>query len=110
VEGFFMRRYYVYIMANKYDTVFYIGTTRNLEYRVWEHKHKVLKGFTSRYNITKLVYYEEFLLAIEAFAREKQLKNWHREWKINLIKGMNPSFNDLAEEWYEPGDAETSSA
>ena len=94
------RQYYTYIMANKRNTVLYIGTSRNLEYRVWEHKHKIIQGFTSRYNITKLIYYEEFDMVMDAVAREKQLKNWHREWKINLIKSVNPDFNDLAAEWY----------
>lgn len=97
-------------MTNKYNTVFYIGTTRDLEHRVSEHKNKILRGFTSRYNITKLVYYEEFDLAIEAFQREKQLKNWHRQWKINLIKSMNPTFDDLSAEWYKLEDAKISSA
>ncbi|RJO58900.1 GIY-YIG nuclease family protein [Candidatus Parcubacteria bacterium] len=86
-------------MTNKSDSVLYIGTTRNLEHRVWEHKHKKIPGFTSRYNVIKLVYYEEFSLAMEAVAREKQLKNWHREWKMNLIKSLNPSFTDLADGW-----------
>ena len=87
-------------MTNKYNLVLYIGTTRDLQHRVWEHKNKSTYGFTSKYNVTKLVYYEEFDMAIDAFAREKQLKNWHREWKLNLIKKTNPFFNDLAIEWY----------
>jgi len=103
------RTYWVYIMTNRLNTVLYIGTTRNLEYRVDEHKQKKLPGFTRRYNITKIVYYEEFTQVMDAAAREKQLKNWHREWKMNLIKQMNPSFRDLAEDWNLPGDPETSS-
>ncbi|MCH7492826.1 GIY-YIG nuclease family protein [Patescibacteria group bacterium] len=95
-----MKQFYVYIMTNKYNLVLYIGTTRDLQHRVWEHKNKSIDGFTSKYNITKLVYYEEFDMAIDAFAREKQLKNWHREWKLNLIKKMNPLFNDLSIGWY----------
>ncbi|XOU94682.1 MAG: GIY-YIG nuclease family protein [Candidatus Kerfeldbacteria bacterium] len=93
--------YYVYIITNKYDKVLYIGTTRNLENRIRQHKNKELTGFSEKYNLNKLVYYEEFEMAIEAFDREKQLKNWHREWKINLIKTMNIEFKDLAKEWYE---------
>jgi len=104
-----MRKYYVYIMINKRNTVLYVGTTRNLEYRIWQHKNKTVKGFTSRYNIDKLVYYEEFSLAIEAVMREKQLKNWHRQWKINLVRLMNPAFDDLAAGWYDFRDPETSS-
>jgi putative endonuclease len=94
-------------MTNKYNTVLYIGTTRNLQHRVWEHKNKKVLGFTSRYNINKLVYYEEYTMATDAFLREKQLKNWHRKWKQNLIKTINPHYNDLAEEWYELGDTES---
>ncbi|MFH1207014.1 MAG: GIY-YIG nuclease family protein [Patescibacteria group bacterium] len=92
--------YYVYILTNKSNTVLYIGTTRNLEYRVWQHKHKEVPGFTSRYNVVKLVYYEEYDLAIDAFTREKRLKNWHRDWKINLVTGVNPTFVDLSAAWY----------
>ena len=97
---FCMKQFYVYIMTNKYNLVLYIGTARDLQHRVWEHKNKSIDGFTSKYNITKLVYYEEFGMATDAFARGKQLKNWHRGWKINLIRKMNPLFNDLSIGWY----------
>ena len=95
------RQYYVYIITNKYNKVFYIGTTRNLEGRIRQHKNKEIQGFSQKYNLNNLVYYEEFPLAMEAVQREKQLKNWHREWKINLIKSLNKDFKDLAKEWYE---------
>lgn len=95
------QQYYVYIMSNKTNNVLYIGTTRNLEHRVKQHKSKEVPGFTSKYSINKLLYCEEFPMAIEAFDREKQLKNWHREWKLNLIKSMNPTFKDLSKDWYE---------
>ena len=100
----FRRSYYVYILTNQYNTVFYIGVTNNLERRSFEHKNKVVAGFTSKYKINKLVFFEEYNDVKEALTREKQLKNWHREWKINLIKDLNPTFKDLL------GDAETSSA
>ena len=67
--------------------------------RVWEHKNKVVKGFTEKYNINKLVYYELTDSIESAISREKQLKRWHRQWKINLIKEMNPDLKDLSLEW-----------
>ena len=95
------RVYYTYIMANKGDDVLYIGVTSNLEGRILQHKKREIKGFTSKYYVNKLVYYEEFETAYEAIAREKQLKNWHRQWKINLIKRSNPTFKDIAADWYK---------
>ncbi|MFI3241198.1 MAG: GIY-YIG nuclease family protein [Alphaproteobacteria bacterium] len=90
-----MKQGYVYIMTNKYNTTFYIGVTSNIERRVYEHKNNLVKGFTEKYNAHKLVYIEQYNLVTEAIAREKQLKNWHRDWKINLIKKQNPNFEDL---------------
>ncbi len=87
----------IYIMTNKENTTLYIGVTSDLKLRVWEHKNKVYpNSFTSRYNLFKLVYFENFTTIEEAIAREKQLKRWHREWKINLIILINPDFNDLS--------------
>jgi len=94
------RQYYVYIMMNKRNTVLYTGVTSNLEGRVYQHKNKVFKGFTSRYNVCKLVYYEEYDSAYEAIMREKQIKRWHRQWKFNLIRKDNPRLKDLAHDWY----------
>ena len=91
--------YAVYIMTNYNNTTLYIGVTGNLPKRIWEHKNKVAEGFTKKYNLNKLVYYELTQDAESALNREKQLKRWHREWKLNLIKEMNPDFNDLSEEW-----------
>lgn len=88
-------------MTNKYNTVFYTGITGDLFARVFQHKNKEIEGFTSKYNINKLVYYEEFDHAYEAILREKQLKNWHRQWKLSLIKKHNPTFKDLSEKWYK---------
>lgn len=89
------RQYYVYIITNKNNNVFYIGVTNNLTRRIFEHKNKLVKGFSCRYNLNKLVYYEDTNSSIEAIQREKQLKNWHRGWKINLIQASNPEFVDL---------------
>jgi len=94
-----MRAYYVYILSNQKNTTLYIGVTNDLERRIREHKTKTNPGFTSRYNITKLVYFEEFSHVEEAIAREKQLKNWHREWKENLIKSVNHHWEDLSASW-----------
>ena len=89
----------IYIMTNYLETSLYIGVTSNLQKRVWEHKNKVVKGFTEKYNVNKLVYYELIDSIETAINREKQLKRWHREWKINLIKEMNPEFKDLSLDW-----------
>lgn len=82
----------------------YIGVTNNLERRIYEHKNKLIKGFTQKYQLKKLVYLEECNNIASAIAREKQLKNWHRQWKINLIQSANPTWKDLSIE-----DPETSS-
>ena len=89
----------VYIMTNYSETSLYIGVTSNLQKRVWEHKNKVINGFTEKYNVDKLVYYETTDSIESAIKREKQLKNWHRQWKLNLIKEKNPEFKDLSLDW-----------
>ena len=96
---FMNRIYVVYILTNYNETTFYIGVTGNLQKRIWEHKNKVVEGFTKKYNIDRLVYYELTENIESALNREKQLKRWHRQWKINLIKEMNPEFKDLSEQW-----------
>ena len=93
------KTYAVYIMTNYSQTSFYIGVTGNLQKRVWDHKNKFVEGFTKRYNIDRLVYYELTDSVETALNREKQLKRWHRDWKINLIKEMNPQFKDLSMDW-----------
>ena len=90
-----MKNYYIYIMANKTNSTIYIGVTSDLIKRVWEHKNKLIKGFTTRYNVEKLVYYEETTDATSAIAREKQLKGWTRKKKNQLIESLNPNWNDL---------------
>jgi len=98
-----MKAGYTYIMSNKWRTAFYIGVTNNLERRVYEHKNHLNNGFTDKYHCTDLLYFEEFWEIAAAIQREKQLKNWHREWKINLIKETNPELKDLAVDWqYDP--------
>lgn len=90
-----MKNYYVYIMTNNSKTL-YIGVTNDLIRRIYEHKNELIEGFTKKYNITKLVYYEVFNTVEDAIKREKQLKNWHRQWKINLIESMNKDWRELS--------------
>jgi len=92
------KEYYVYIMTNKSRTL-YTGVTNNLMRRVYEHKNKLVPGFTSKYNIQFLVYYEAGNDINAAIAREKQIKGWLRSKKIALIDSMNPQWKDLSEEW-----------
>ena len=93
--------YSVYILTNKSNTTFYVGVTSELENRVWQHKNKAYDGFTSKYEINKLVYYEEYQWVHDAIAREKQLKGGSRQKKIDLIVAENPGWNDLSDGWYE---------
>jgi len=93
------KEYFVYIMTNKSRTL-YTGVTNNLERRVYEHKNKLIPGFTSKYNITRLVWYESGDNIHVAIAREKQIKGWLRAKKIALIESMNPDWLDLSEDWY----------
>ena len=95
-----MKFWYVYIMANKFNGVIYIGVTDNIEERVREHKNKIYpKSFTAKYNCENLIYFEEFENGEEASIREKQFKKWKRDWKIKLIEEMNPSWSDLSINW-----------
>ena len=88
---------FVYFMSNTYNNVLYVGVTNNLTRRVAEHKAKINKGFTYKYNCDKLVYYEAFDLIVEAIAREKQIKNWKREWKNELVVKKNANWEDLSD-------------
>lgn len=90
--------YYVYIMSNRTRTI-YTGVTSNLEGRVLQHKAKEVEGFTKRYGISMLVYYEEFTDISEAIAREKQIKSFRRAKKTALINSLNPKWQDLAKDW-----------
>jgi putative endonuclease len=93
------RQYYVYILTNKSNNVLYIGVTNDLIRRIFEHKNKLVEGFTKKYNLRKLVYYEVANDIESAINREKQLKNWHRDRKINLIDQFNPDWKDLSDDF-----------
>ena len=93
----------VYILASGHYGTLYIGVTSDLMKRLWQHRNGATPGFASRYRVYRLVHFEMFGDMERAIAREKQLKNWRREWKINLINGANPEWRDLAVEWgFEP--------
>ena len=96
-----MHTYYVYIMTNASRTL-YIGVTNSLERRAYEHKQKLVPGFTRMYNITRLVHYEATPDIRAAIAREKQLKGWRRAKKLALIEATNPTWDDLSTGWYTP--------
>lgn len=93
-----MKHYYVYVLSNQSRTL-YTGVTNNLERRIFEHKHHLVEGFTSKYNITRLVYFEETSDVYTAIAREKQIKGWMRAKKLALIESTNPEWRDLSEAW-----------
>jgi len=101
-----MKQYSVYILASK-SRVLYIGVTNDLERRLFEHKQKLVPGFTSQYNVTRLVYFEDYGDIRDAIAREKQLKGWRREKKTVLIEAMNPQWRDLSEGWHSERDLPT---
>jgi putative endonuclease len=94
-----LRQYYVYILANK-GKMLYTGITNDLERRVREHRNYQVDGYTRKYYITKLVYYEETANVLSAIAREKQIKGWLRKKKVDLIESTNPDWQDLSEDWY----------
>ena len=96
--GFNLNNGFVYILTNPGRTVFYIGVTNNLSRRIHEHREKMVEGFSKKYNCTNIVYYEFHETIKAAIVREKQLKNWRREWKLNLIRESNPELRDLWEE------------
>ncbi|MDZ7611943.1 MAG: GIY-YIG nuclease family protein [Candidatus Moranbacteria bacterium] len=90
-----MKSYFTYILTNKKRNVLYVGITNNLLKRVWEHKKREVPGFTRKYNVDCLIYYEECSDVNAAIAREKRIKNWKRQWKIDLINGFNTKWEDL---------------
>ena len=96
-----MKSYFVYILSNWAGNVIYIGVTSHLEQRIFQHKQKLIEGFSEKYNTDKLVYFEEYTDISQAIEREKQLKNWRRDKKDKLISGFNPQWKDLSETWYE---------
>ena len=89
------RHYYVYILASRIGGTLYIGVTNDLVRRVFEHKSKLVEGFTKKYDVVKLVYFEQFDDPENAIKREKRLKKWKRDWKISLIEADNPNWDDL---------------
>ncbi|MGN0919679.1 MAG: GIY-YIG nuclease family protein [Alphaproteobacteria bacterium] len=90
-----MKQMYVYIMASDFNGTLYVGVTSDLIKRVWQHKNHVTEGFTDKYDVNKLVYYETWQDELGAIQREKQLKRWNRKWKKELIAKMNPHWEDL---------------
>ena len=92
-------QYYIYMLSSRNNKVLYVGMTNNLQRRMYEHKHHLVEGFTDKYNVTKLVYFEETSDVNAAIEREKQLKKWRREKKNKLIESMNPNWNDLSDDW-----------
>ena len=96
-----MKKYFVYILSSK-NRVLYIGFTDVLARRIYEHKQGLIDGFTKKYNVNRLVYYETQPSLSSAVKREKQLKNWHRQWKINLIESVNKDWQDLYSQISDP--------
>ena len=95
-----LREYYVYIMAS-YRGTLYVGVTNDLTRRTYEHRNKLVPGFSAKYNVSKLVYYESTDDVTSAIAREKQIKAWRRNKKVALIENANPYWNDLASGWFD---------
>lgn len=93
--------FYVYILTNQSNKVLYTGITNDLERRLYEHQNKMVKGFTSKYNVNKLVYFDSTTEARSAIAREKQIKGWTRQKKLDLISELNPQWRDLSADWYK---------
>ncbi len=96
-----IHKYYVYILASQRNGTLYIGMTNDLQRRVYEHKTGIIKGFTEKYGVSMLVYFEEFQQVEEAIKRENNMKKWKRAWKLKLIEKENPNWNDLAKDWYD---------
>ncbi len=95
-----MRRYYVYILANRRYGVMYVGVTNDLFRRMIQHRAKVVPGFTKEYGVIRLVYFEDYASITEARARERSLKRWRRAWKLELVDEFNPEWRDLTEEHF----------
>jgi putative endonuclease len=96
-----MKTYYVYILASKRNGTLYVGITNNLTRRIFEHKSGLIEGFTKKYLIDKLVYFESTTDVNDAILREKRLKKWKRQWKIELIEKSNPDWRDLSVDFFE---------
>ncbi|MBN4070668.1 GIY-YIG nuclease family protein [Olleya sp. AH-315-F22] len=96
-----IHQYYLYILTNKKNGTLYIGVSNNLERRMFEHKNKLIEGFTKKYGLDRLVYFETYQYVNDAIKREKNMKKWKRQWKVNLIEKDNPNWNDLSSDWFE---------
>ena len=96
-----MKEFYVYILCNKRNGTLYAGVTSDLIKRVYEHKNNLIDGFTKKYNVHRLVWYEGHEVAQTAIEREKQIKKWKRKWKLELIEKHNPNWDDLYENIYK---------
>lgn len=94
-----IHQYYLYILTNKYNGTLYIGVTNNLERRMFEHKNKLVEGFTKQYNLSRLIYFETFQYVNDAIKREKNMKKWKRQWKIDLIQQENSNWSDSSKDW-----------
>lgn len=99
-----MKNGYVYILSNYNRTALYIGMTNDIERRILEHKAGIGSEHTKKYQLKHLMYFEKFQIIKDAILREKQLKNWHKQWKWNLIKQNNPNLADLAFDWFDEKD------
>jgi putative endonuclease len=95
------KTYYIYILASKRNGTLYIGVTNDLERRIVEHKTKMFEGFTEKYDVNMLVYFEDFGDVDLAIVREKQIKKWNRKWKLRLIEKFNPEWKDLSRNWFD---------
>jgi putative endonuclease len=98
------RQYFVYILTNQAYGTLYVGVTNDLVGRIWEHRCKAVKGFTQEHGLDRLVWYEIHEDPYEAITREKRIKKWNRDWKVNLIQRMNPGWNDLYEAFMAAGE------
>ncbi len=94
-----IHQYYLYILSSKYNGTLYIGVTNNLERRMFEHKNKLIEGFSKNYNLYLLVYFETYQYINDAIKREKNMKKWKRQLKKNLIEEENPNWQDLSKDW-----------
>ena len=101
-----MNNYYVYIVSNKKNGTLYIGVTNNLMRRIYEHKNGIIEGFTKKYNLNKLIYFDQTNDINSAILREKRLKKWNRTWKIQLIETLNPEWKDLSESFIQNDSAQ----
>lgn len=94
-----VHHYYLYILCNKKNGTLYTGVTNNLERRMFEHKNGLIDGFTKKYGLKRLLYFETYQYINDAIKREKNIKKWKRQWKINLIEEENPTWDDLSKDW-----------